>query len=157
MASSHEDLAAMMLRVLGRLMHQWMHTARGMLRERGLSWAQMMVLRQLLYRGPCTVSEVARHLGVTRAAASQVVDRLVEQGLVAREEDPRDRRQKRITLSQEGRTLMDEATQAHRRWTQDLLASLTPQEREQVRQALQVLEAALERQVLPPHSQDRAP
>jgi len=50
--------------------------------------------------------DLARHLGVGLATVSGIVDRLVAQGLVARAEDPTDRRIRRVELTDEGGALM---------------------------------------------------
>jgi len=46
----------------------------------------------LLTSGPATTSQIAHRLGVTLPSATRLVDRLVEHGLVTREENPNDRR-----------------------------------------------------------------
>jgi DNA-binding MarR family transcriptional regulator len=45
-----------------------------------------------LARGPCSVGRIADALGVSRPAATQLVDRLVEHGMIERRHDPADRR-----------------------------------------------------------------
>ena len=45
-----------------------------------------------LSRGPHSVGQLAETLGVSRPAATQLVDRLVENGIVERHHDPEDRR-----------------------------------------------------------------
>ena len=62
--------------------------------ETGLSFSQINILMRLLHGGNTGVSEVGSQLGVTNAAASQAVDRLVQLGLIERTEDPDDRRAK---------------------------------------------------------------
>ncbi len=45
-----------------------------------------------LSRGPHSAGQLAEVLGVTRPAATQLVDKLVEHGMVERRHDPQDRR-----------------------------------------------------------------
>ena len=45
-----------------------------------------------LAKGPCSVGQIAETLGVSRPAATQLVDRLVEHGMIERRHDPADRR-----------------------------------------------------------------
>ena len=45
-----------------------------------------------LSRGPHSVGQLAEVLGVSRPAATQLVDKLVEHGMVERRHDPQDRR-----------------------------------------------------------------
>jgi DNA-binding MarR family transcriptional regulator len=49
-----------------------------------------------------TVSELAEHLGVTRQAASQLVDELIDKGYVERRPHPSDRRARLIVLTERG-------------------------------------------------------
>jgi DNA-binding MarR family transcriptional regulator len=46
----------------------------------------------VLYNGPATMGELAEYLGTGVSTVTGIVDRLVEHGLVVREEDRRDRR-----------------------------------------------------------------
>jgi DNA-binding MarR family transcriptional regulator len=98
------------------------------IKETGLSITQLNTLMRLYYGGTCGVSHIGDHLGITNAATSQMVQRLVEQGLLERTEDPTDRRVKQLALTAQGRALIDQAIEARRRWLEDLTTALTPQQ-----------------------------
>lgn len=71
-----------------------------------LSFSQVRTLFVLAQHGrAAAISEVAECLRLPVAAAGRNVDQLVRQGLVERREDPRDRRIKRISLSEAGRAI----------------------------------------------------
>lgn len=53
------------------------------------------------------MGQLASALGVTLPTVTGIVDRLVEHGLVRREEDPSDRRLVVVRLTESGRALMD--------------------------------------------------
>src|SRR3990172_4618750 len=76
-------------------------------KDTGLSNPQISTLMRLHYHGVCGVSEIGVHLDVTNAAASQMVERLVQQGLLERAEHPDDRRAKQLTLTRKGRALIE--------------------------------------------------
>jgi DNA-binding MarR family transcriptional regulator len=57
----------------------------------------------LLSHGGATVSELAGHLGVTKQAASQLVDELVGKGYVQRQAHPDDARARLVVLTRKGR------------------------------------------------------
>lgn len=78
-----------------------------------------------LHRNPgsCLFS-VADHLGVTRPTASVIVDRLVRRGLVARTQDPGERRRVLLTLTAKGTRLSEQARSATRTWMATVLSSV---------------------------------
>lgn len=72
-----------------------------------------------------TIRELARELDVGESAATAVVDRLVRQGLVARRDDPSDRRVVRLALSDSGESLVTKLHATACRKTANLLVSLS--------------------------------
>ena len=61
-----------------------------------------------LYHGKlCGVSDIGGHLGITNAAASMMVDRLVQMGLLERNEDRQDRRLRHLKLTEQGQALVE--------------------------------------------------
>jgi DNA-binding MarR family transcriptional regulator len=70
--------------------------------------------------------ELARRTGVTLATLTGIIDRLVAQNLVARREDPRDRRVRRLELTPAGAALVDRVVTAGEEYQQRLLQRLDP-------------------------------
>jgi len=62
--------------------------------------------------GDATVADVAGHLGVTKQAASQLVEHLVQRGYLTRAVDPRDARSRLLALTARGRACTRAAEQA---------------------------------------------
>jgi DNA-binding MarR family transcriptional regulator len=114
-------------------------------KENGLSTTQLNTLMRLYYHDACPVSEIGDHLGITHAATSQMVQRLVEQGLLTRAEDPTDRRVKQLTLTAEGRTLINQGIEARRRWLEDLTTALPAEQQANIITALTDLTNAAHR------------
>ena len=67
---------------------------------------------QHLLVGPCTVSELARRLGITQQAASKHVADLVARDLVTKHRSPGDGRAWQVELSARGRRAVDAARRA---------------------------------------------
>jgi DNA-binding MarR family transcriptional regulator len=113
--------------------------------EEGLSPSQASALFRLYYGDTCAVSQVAAHLGVTEAAASQMVERLVQRGLMERTEHPDDRRVKQLALTAAGRAMVEKTIAMRRHWLERLTNELTPQEQEMIAAALTTLVEAANR------------
>jgi DNA-binding MarR family transcriptional regulator len=108
-------------------------------KDSGLSMTQLHTLFRLHHAGICGVTDVGDHLGVTNAAASQMVDRLVQQGLIERAEDPSDRRVKQLSLTPKGLRLVLDSIEARRHWMEQLTDVLDADELEQIIRALTIL------------------
>jgi DNA-binding MarR family transcriptional regulator len=108
-------------------------------KEQGMSMSQIGALFHISRQGGSGVSELGGDLGVTSAAASQILDRLVDAGLVVRREDPEDRRAKRIELTELGQRVMHDSLEARQRWYGLLAERLTARERDHATTALRTL------------------
>jgi DNA-binding MarR family transcriptional regulator len=107
---------------------------------------------QLHYRGNCAVGDISERFDITSAAASQLVDKLVQSGLIQREEDPNDRRAKLLNLTEKGKQFIQKGIEERYRWVDQLAAKLTPEERAKVDEALQIMtQAAKELEAEPVH------
>ncbi|HMG63393.1 MAG TPA: MarR family transcriptional regulator [Streptosporangiaceae bacterium] len=69
----------------------------------GLRTRHFGVLPALDLLGPCPQQQLARELGFTEATTAQLVDELVQAGLVTRGQDPHDRRRYALELTDAGR------------------------------------------------------
>jgi DNA-binding MarR family transcriptional regulator len=72
----------------------------------GLSHAQMGMLYMLRYHMQASPKQIAEFLGVSKSAVSQLLDPLVDKGLVSRQADPSDRRITRLSLTPKGLQLL---------------------------------------------------
>lgn len=74
--------------------------------------------------GDATASELADHLGVTKQAAGQLVDQLVQRGYITKESDPTDARARLLRLTDKGwactRAADDAAREAVAQWQRQL-------------------------------------
>lgn len=108
-------------------------------KDSGLTLPQMSTLFHLHHGSSCGVSDVGELLGVTNAAASQMVDRLVQYDLIERSEDPIDRRMKQLKLTNKGRAIVQESIEARKRWMAKLTNAITPDEQVSIIIALTIL------------------
>ena len=130
-----QSIRAWMDIFMQRSMRGWWRYAKAT----GLSMPQFSILMQLHHRGPCGMSGISEGYDITPAATSQLVDKLVQSGLVQRVEDPNDRRAKLLSLTEKGRDFVLRGTEERYRWVDELAANLTEEERIQVSEALDTM------------------
>jgi DNA-binding MarR family transcriptional regulator len=134
----NHSLRAWMDAFMHRSMRGWTRFAK----STGLSMPQFSILMQLHHKGPCGMSAISERFDITLAAASQLVDKLVQAGYLERAEDPSDRRAKLLKLSPQGVKLVNEGMNERHRWMDELAKSLSPEQQKQVAQALDILTEA---------------
>jgi MarR family transcriptional regulator, organic hydroperoxide resistance regulator len=110
--------------------------------DSGLSFSQVNTLMRLHFTGQVDISDIGKQLGISNAAASQLVERLVRMELLERTEDSTDRRIKWLALTPAGHALAEKLVDTRRNWMEKFTASLTPQQRDNICSALQVLTEA---------------
>ena len=121
-----------------RSWRSWNHLAK----SSGLSMPQFSILMQVHHRGNCAIGDISEHFDITSAAASQLVEKLVQGGLIQREEDPQDRRAKVLNLTDKGRKFIQHGIEERRRWVDELAAKLTAEERAKVVEAVTLMTRA---------------
>ncbi len=108
-------------------------------RNHGLSMARISVLNHLIYGGPATVGDIGEKLQVSNPAASQVLEKLVADGYVSREENSDDRRMKIHKITGTGRSVVGELDLMRTAWIRELHDSLSADERRQVSECFAML------------------
>ncbi|MGJ5754444.1 DNA-binding MarR family transcriptional regulator [Streptomyces puniciscabiei] len=83
--------------------------------------------------------ELAARMGVAPSLMVSLADHLEGLGAVRRVRDPRDRRRQALTLTEEGRDLLDRCTSLARTLDEELVAGLTEEQRKALEEALRVL------------------
>jgi DNA-binding MarR family transcriptional regulator len=91
-----------------------------------LTMPQLKVLFRLNTQGPSKVGALARALRVTLPTMTGILDRLVEQGLIRRDEDPADRRLVISRLTPDGQELVNQLQAAGRSRLARVYETLSP-------------------------------
>ncbi len=118
-----------------RSMHGYIHYAR----EKNLSRSMIGTLFHLSHRDHAGVTDLGEHLGVSSAAASQMLEHLAEEGLIQRTEDPDDRRMKKISLTEKGYQVMKDSVSARLGWLEELTESFSDKEKVQITIAMELI------------------
>jgi DNA-binding MarR family transcriptional regulator len=109
-------------------------------RPTGQTTARWQVLA-MVEDAPLTVAQIARTLGLARQSVQRVADALEQVGMVTYEDNPRHRRARLVTLTEEGRVTLSTIQAAQRPWADTLGKSVGERE---LRQAILVLDRVLE-------------
>ncbi|WP_158423451.1 MarR family winged helix-turn-helix transcriptional regulator [Leptolinea tardivitalis] len=114
----------------------WMHDINQFTRTSGLSFGQMNLMLHIHYRGACEVSGVSDLMQMTPAGASQMVERMVQQGLVTRNEVPGDRRIRLVHLTRQGEEMVQGCIRLHEKWVHELAETLSSDEQAEAERIL---------------------
>ena len=131
--------------VVGRLLRASLHLKRGVergLATFGLNMTEFNVLAALRRSGSpyrLAPAELSRSLLLSSGGLTKRIDRLELDGLIQRSPDPDDRRSVLVGLTPAGRDIIEEAVRAHLRNEAQLIAPLSPEQRDALTDVLRSL------------------
>lgn len=100
--------------------------------KHGITATQLNALKLLQSVGDLSLSDLSKKMSATNSAITGLVDRMVEAGLVAREQSAEDRRVWKIRLTAEGKAMAKKVDVAPWELLQTALLALPPAELEQL-------------------------
>ncbi|ARV60228.1 MarR family transcriptional regulator [Nostocales cyanobacterium HT-58-2] len=109
-----------------------------------LSVPQFRTLAFLDRHPGASLSDLAEHLGVTRATASATIERLVQRHYVHRNDHPQERRRVVLKLTEAGLHHLEQARQQTRDRIADLFTNLTQEQILQIEEGLVLLKQVFE-------------
>jgi DNA-binding MarR family transcriptional regulator len=110
-----------------------------------MTMAQLKAVMLLCGTGRVRSRELADGLGIAPSAATPLVDRLVEQKLAKREDDPADRRIVWIQPTAKAQALYDALMHTSRDVLEDVISEVPAKDRKAVRDSVQLLADAATR------------
>ncbi|HUK97378.1 MAG TPA: MarR family transcriptional regulator [Gaiellaceae bacterium] len=138
------DCESQLLDVLGRIVRRLTRLSGGLDEGPALTATQRVALIETLEAAePIRLHDLAERLGVTAPTASRAVDGLVEHGVLERRPDPDDRRAVRISLTSEGRSLVEERKSRVLAAFLPAAAAMAPTDQERLIELLAELDRAL--------------
>ena len=109
------------------------------LTEYNLTESQLGTLESLYYLGSMSQKDIGDKMLVTGGNMTMVVKNLEQRGLLCRERDENDRRQYVVSLTPEGRQLLDDLFPKHAAYIAELMGILTPDEMDQLGELCKIL------------------
>ncbi len=128
---------------IGRLIQQvsrnWRRAVNLRMAPLGLTDATWLPLLYLNRVGSVRQGELADVLGLDRSSMVRLIDTLEQQGLVLREDDPDDRRAKKIVLTPAAQPVVQAAMDAALRVLDGAVEGISPMELETTAQVLETM------------------
>ncbi|MBV8884709.1 MAG: MarR family transcriptional regulator [Chroococcidiopsidaceae cyanobacterium CP_BM_RX_35] len=114
-------------------------TGTRLMRGTGITNARWQMLSELCaFEKRITVSELARHMGLTRQAIQRLADEMASDGLVEFAENPGDARAMHLLLTEAGRAAYQDAVEREWQWANAIAEDF---DAEQIAGAVDLLEA----------------
>jgi DNA-binding MarR family transcriptional regulator len=111
----------------------------------GLTWSQSALVGRLDRFGEATAAALAVAEGVRPQSIGATLDMLEKDGLIVRRQDPNDRRQLLVSISEHGREVIRASRKTREKWLADAIADrLTEKERNVLREAVAILARLVE-------------
>src|SRR6478752_2032995 len=110
-----------------------------------MSDGQFAVLAGLFLHGSHTLGELADRERVSAPSMNRTVNCLQESGYVRRSADENDGRKVVISLTEEGRAVVDETARRRDAWVEEALAELSPSERRTMAEAAKIMQRMVAR------------
>jgi DNA-binding MarR family transcriptional regulator len=105
--NSNDPLRQNVVELLRELLHAFLSASVPAWVDLQLSLPQLRTLFIIAHNKTSSVIQIAQHLGIGEPTASHLIEKLVQEDLVDRRDDPMDRRRAIIQLSGKGEKLID--------------------------------------------------
>jgi DNA-binding MarR family transcriptional regulator len=133
------DEAEEILATVRALWKDLLRNPRAEAEEHGMTGPQVTVMECLVRRGPMTVTELSRTLGMSHSTASGIIDRLERRRMVRRREDAADRRRTSIEVTEAVRRYVRELDEGPSGRLVRILKTATPAQRALISDGLRLL------------------
>lgn len=104
----HDPISNEILRAIRQIIRAVDLNSKKLVRKCGLTTPQLVVLKELASKN-LTGSDLAHQVSLSNATVTAIIDRMEKKGLVARKRDSVDRRKVRISLTDDGQSVLDQA------------------------------------------------
>lgn len=127
-----EALSLKLFVVLTRALDSVRKSIEKEIRSYGLNPTEFAVLELLYNKGEQTVQKIGEKVLIASSSITYVVDKLEKKNLILRTPNPEDRRITQVSITEEGKALMDDIFPGHAKAVQRILEGLTMEEKEEV-------------------------
>jgi DNA-binding MarR family transcriptional regulator len=125
------EFADKLSEVMPAIFREYMRSTPQTVRSSGITPPQFMILSSLDKNGESRMTDLARALGVSTAAVTGIVDRLVRDGCIVRRSDPKDRRIVKVGLTAKATRMVKEMMEHRKKLTMRIFGMISQREREE--------------------------
>jgi len=129
-ALSLPDFADRMNELMPVLMKEFAHMQPQEIYKGKVTMPQVLILQHLNIKDSVKMTDIARFMKVSTAAATGIVDRLVKSGYVDRVFDQRDRRIIRVQITPKGLALMKKVFSKRRKMVIEIFGRVSQRDRQ---------------------------
>lgn len=105
----------------------------------GLNTTEFGALEYLYHKGPKAIQQICGKLLMANSSMTYVIDKLEAKGLVARTPSKRDRRVFTISLTEQGKALIEDIFPKHEKTIQDIFSPLSDEEMKTMNDLLKII------------------
>lgn len=112
------------------LTHVYREISRGFAKTTGMTLSRFLILHELMHAGETRQSELQRRLGMEGALLTRFAKEMEAAGLIARRVDPGDNRYTLVSLTPDGRRLLEGMKSLRKATDREMLRGLSKRELE---------------------------
>jgi DNA-binding MarR family transcriptional regulator len=105
----------------------------------GVGFPEQVILMYLSEHGPVNQDTIARFYMIDKGAIAKTANRLEEKGLAVRHENPDDKREKILSLSDKGLAIIAGMRANLEEWNQVIFEGISPQELETAQKVVNIM------------------
>lgn len=136
-----QEFSKRMVELMPQCIRGFAHYEYNYLSRGQITLPQFWALEYISRKGDCLMSDLAGSLNISRPAATGLVDRLISQKLVSREDDSEDRRVVKIHITAKGKKIVSNIWDQKKRTIISVFSKLSAQDR---RQHLRIFEQVVD-------------
>ncbi len=110
-----------------------------------LSYSELKLMRMISEKGSVSMGECARSFGLSNGAVTQMADKLLEEKLIKREEDPSDRRRLMSVLTQKGISVLNDFNRCAVKLSSELSSGMNEDDSANLSKSISIINKALSR------------
>lgn len=99
------------------------------LKQYDIGFPEQAVIMYLISHGKSNQRHIAENFGIDQGAITKTITKLETKGLITRNINPKNRREKIISLTPQAKTLQEELGKTYQQWSTAIFKNISPEQR----------------------------